>query len=346
MSLDYETGGSRPEFSPSVFTPHKCRELVDLRAYERGKRDGTGPDLGNCLGGSSFLGLWRAGTAFVPLGTELAELRLTHAQGIALWAVVIATKRLGRTWEGLIIRHADMAEVLGCSPRTAGTVMRHLTALGYVVRRPWYDVEGRGHVRGACVYGVSDRVLDLLGFSGGGKNCQASEKPQNSGSGNPSSGDRVPVAGVGAVPDPEQVVRKGVVPDGATVPTAATANELANAKLPEPVEPATPRALVEPVSDVRALAMLRKQLATHEQRADEEFRRRTIAVHEAIAVQVTEERRKLEEERQQYRESVAAMLAREAVRGRPADDTPDDERDLPDDERRMRAIFRGRGPGR
>lgn len=216
-----------------TLSPQQQRELDDLRAFERARDCDELPARGRCIGGSSLVALRDAGSArpvdrvpaswcsnagcrdrmdhlrvcshgrYFRLRPELVALGLSRRQWAAIGWTLAA--QFGYRGEWLLARHADMAELLDCCERTAGSVVRSLVTCGWLVRMPQYDTEtvrvianGKSrqytcHMRGPSAYRVAQPVLDLLGIDGKGergtplattpsKDYQATEKPDSNSS--------------------------------------------------------------------------------------------------------------------------------------------------------------------
>lgn len=139
------------------------------------------PDHADLIGGSTFRALVESGHIHpYPLARppELREaayrMRDRHFAALAL----VVAAELGCKTGGLAIRHADMAALLHCCERTAGTVMRDLASWGLVACTPFYERVGVGHLRCASLYRTTPgcRAIFNIGTrKRTGKTCQAKD---------------------------------------------------------------------------------------------------------------------------------------------------------------------------
>lgn len=178
---------TRPRWDGKLpaFSAHRVRAMAQLRDWEKAKKAGAAPDPEACMGGTELLAYAAASKAYPfpvrrPAGNELGDLVLRDRHITALAWVLAVQRGFGR--DALLITHADMAILLGCSERTAGTTMRYLAGLGLVTALPMFVAGGCGHAQLACAYRVSELALKLFRIRhgaaiGGGKNCQPSETP-------------------------------------------------------------------------------------------------------------------------------------------------------------------------
>jgi hypothetical protein len=64
--------------------------------------------------------------------------------------------------KGLIISHATMGELLACSTRTAGTVMRQLASWNLLEVQPWFEPAGATNLRQSSLYRVTAFAVGLF----------------------------------------------------------------------------------------------------------------------------------------------------------------------------------------
>lgn len=109
-----------------------------------------------------------------PRAAELGHDRLSDRDLRALaWFAAVA---LGFKKPGLAIRHADMAELLVCSPRTAGETIRRLVAMGLVHADPYFVAVPGGMARRESTYRLATEVLVFFrDLDAPSESCQAEE---------------------------------------------------------------------------------------------------------------------------------------------------------------------------
>lgn len=175
----------RDERGRFVWTPQKTRERRDLRHWRKNRVE-VSDALARAATGCHLLARHDRGTVYSHPGVTRHALALRDAcwvrsEGSTLtdgelaalgW---IAAADLGLSQGGgVVIAHAELARLVGCSVRTAGTRVRRLVALGLLYRLPHFQPIGLSrHLRGPCVYALTPWVRGLLTA---GKFCQAGEK--------------------------------------------------------------------------------------------------------------------------------------------------------------------------
>jgi len=112
-----------------------------------------------------------------PEGSELRQMGIRDQHLAALAWVLAAELGFGR--QALIIRHEDMAMLLGCSPRSAGTYMRRLAELGLLEPLPLFVPGGTGHAQIPGSYRTTELARRVFGVRvwRAGQTCQPSETP-------------------------------------------------------------------------------------------------------------------------------------------------------------------------
>ncbi len=151
-----------------------------MRRYERARKAGELPAADRVIGGSTFRALVEAGHIHPYPLSRPAIVGARYAmrdRHFAALALVVAAE-LGCKVGGLVVRHADMAALLGCCERTAGSVMRQLVGWGLLSSTPFYERCGAGHARLASLYRVTAGAAEIFALrriKRPGKNCQASD---------------------------------------------------------------------------------------------------------------------------------------------------------------------------
>jgi hypothetical protein len=167
----------------------------------------------------------RRRTSEMPPGAKWS-LRARHLDALSL----VVTAHLACDTQGLIISHATMGGLLGCSPRTAGTTMRQLVEWGLLSSEPWFSSTEGASLRLSSSYQVTAfaaRFFDLPTTLS--KNCQAER--------NPPSGDAISVSAVAderlSVPDAAAVLvhAEGVKARPDTSPEAPREQVRANGRV-------------------------------------------------------------------------------------------------------------------
>lgn len=193
------------------------------------------------------------------------------------WLAAVA---IGFRSDGLAIRLADWAELLDCSPRTAGSCLRRLSAMGLVRADGYFVAVPGGMARRESTYRLVPAVLSFFrALDGAGKNCQAEETESPNGDEKVSAGradERRAPEGAGS---PEL---RGVPAEGIRNALGALARRLEQRVLREF---STPEA---------ALAMLRARAAPPPGPPDPDASPLVVAVAQALGVDRLEAARAVE----------------------------------------------------
>lgn len=180
--------GSRP----ASWSRQRSAEVRAVHAFKRDRRERE-TARSRALSGTRLLAYARAGRArpFGPVLTRGAEVRdrclprTPRAAGAGhdrlgprdlLALAWLAAAALGFRSTHVAIRLVDWAELLECSPRTAGSCLRRLAAMGVVRSTPYYVAVPGGMARRESTYGLAPEVLAFFrGLGGPGTNCQAED---------------------------------------------------------------------------------------------------------------------------------------------------------------------------
>jgi hypothetical protein len=182
---------------PVTWSRQRSQEVRAVHAFkrERSKRE---LDRAHAMSGTRLLAYRRTGKARpfgrvlvharevrrhnAPTTERAAELghadesgwRLSTRDLLALaWLAAVA---IGFKTDGLAIRLADWAELLECSPRTAGSTMRRLAAMGLVSAEGYFVAVPGGMARRESTYRLAPEVLSFFrALDAPGEPCQAEE---------------------------------------------------------------------------------------------------------------------------------------------------------------------------
>jgi hypothetical protein len=169
-TIDKQHAHERWDGKPPKFSSKRTHALEALREFESLRDNDELPDRRKLLGGRSLACLYVRGKAYAYPVTRTHELSKPNENGPCLtprlWLAIawVLTAMLGYRKQGLYAKHRDMAALLHCSERTAGSTMRTLIDMGLVRAVPMHArcrSSGK-HERKAYVFSVSARVMAFL----------------------------------------------------------------------------------------------------------------------------------------------------------------------------------------
>jgi hypothetical protein len=156
--------------APAAWTRQRAENVRAVSSWKRARAAGELPTVYDTMLGPRFAEMVQSGRCFAyPLlqrqgvRVELpagAKWKLTDRHVRALGLVVAG--HLSCKTKGLIISHATMGELLACSTRTAGTVMRQLAIWNLLEVQPWFEPAGATNLRQSSLYRVSAFAVALF----------------------------------------------------------------------------------------------------------------------------------------------------------------------------------------